>query len=1065
MVFGQNSKWKFKADRYFDRLAYSQAIDLYQRHLKKYDDPEAVLRLAECYRLTKQYNEAAKWYERVMSLDYQPSITRYHYAHTLMQQGRLEEAAKMFESYTFLEPNDQRGENYSNALKRFDQLLDDSTFYTIDLLPINTEYSDFGAWPHDGQVVFASSRKEGSVFYQNFDWLDAPFLSFYHARPKGEDTTHWSVPKPLKGDINSRYHESNFTQADSGRVYFTRNNYFQKRKGESEQGIILLKIYSGRMDGWEVNDIREFPYNSDNYSLTHPCLSRDGKTIYFTSDMPGGFGGKDIYKCEWINGGWGQPQNLGNLVNTPGDEMFPFIHEDGSLYFSSDGHPGMGHLDNFVVRLTSKSQQVVNLGYPINSPYDDFAIYMQEDKEGGYFSSNRPSKYGDDDIYSFTMIRPVIEIIVLDSVAQLPIENAEIIVNDYQFQTTDTFLTDLNGEITFKTDFGGDFDAHINTLEFSPEFLEMSTRTESNQLVFRYRVVLYNPPPAITALVIDEETQERLPGARVDIIKLINNDTIRRVADRNGRIAVKLEETTYYEISVRAQGYLNYTNRFSTTQWALDGDTIIPMKLTKLEFNKPYAIDNIHYDFDKFYIKQEYYGPLAELAKTLLDNPTLVIELGSHTDCRGSDTYNEWLSSQRAKSARNILINMGVAPERIHAKGYGEYVLANHCRDGVPCTDDEHYQNRRTEFKIIGTISDVDMEHSTLYTDERILGIEEAPDYTPEKRDELPGSRIYKGGWVKQGPPKTEEWNPNLQRDIENKRKKDQEEKNQPVTEKQAEPVKKQPEKAPEPVVKQEELPVNPVQEPVVVKKEENALQESSVKPIGRERENGHDEQPPYHAPEGKEELPHDDSQRNPATEQPSEPVKVVEQPKVEQPAEINPVEEKVEEVAIPDRVEEVAEEPVRSKPLDANLTEDEPFVLGDLPPEMNRLEDNESANKQTKFDRGESSVGTSGIENHLPDYRYEFGNAGADTTMYVKIQIGAFKGELGASALDRLKEYKPYLEHTVENELNVYRVGDFLNYQEAEEAQKKIRSYGFGTFITVWKNGKQLSFLDLQQE
>ncbi len=708
------ARLKRKGDALYAKLAYELAIPYYEHYLKKADNNDATMKLANCYRLTHNYDKAAEWYGKVVLIQNAPPISYYYAGHALMQQGNLEAAKEMFAMYDGLAMDDKRGKNFVQAIDRYADLLKDSMRVELKAMPFNTPDSEFGIFPYQKGYIIAAAHQENAAVVREFNWLKTPFLNFYFVT-HGEDSTGWTTPELIKGDVNTRYHESNFTMADgSTEFFFTRNNFIDKQKGKSEEGVIKLKLYKGQINDLETSAIEELPLNSDDYSTTHPSISADGQTLYFASDMPGGEGGKDIYYCTRAGDGWSAPVNMKD-INTSGDEMFPFIQKDGTFYFSSDGHPGLGHLDIFYVK-PQGDRQVVNMGFPINSAWDDFAFYMDGNNEDGFLSSDREGGQGRDDIYQFKLRRPVLEIYVLDSIAELPIEGATVRVRDLTDNSEQSFVTDSSGAYSFKTYFAHAFEITVETPEFGITKTTMSTDAASGELVFRKDVNLWTPPPSITGLVIDDSTQERLPGSEVEFVDLRRKENQIRVADRNGRFHIKLEPSTYYEINVRKKGYMTYTARVSTTLNAFDGDTIIPLKLEKIPFNKPIRLKNIHYDFDKWTIRADAYNDLIYLANLMKKNPTLIVELGSHTDCRGSDSYNQVLSQKRAVSARIFLIDLGIDPMRIQAKGYGESQISNQCKDGVACAEPLHDDNRRTEFKIIGEIEGVDMKNSVLET-------------------------------------------------------------------------------------------------------------------------------------------------------------------------------------------------------------------------------------------------------------------------------------------------------------------------------------------------------------
>lgn len=709
---------KRKADAYYDKLSYELAIPYYEHYLKKHTDDVSTMRLAECYRLTHDYPNAAKWYDKVILISNHPPISYFYYGHALLQTGDLENAKEMFSEYSKLFPEDPRGRNFLQAIAKRDQLLEDSARKVVTHLPINSIHADFGAFPYQEGIIIASAREVGLPVRQSFNWLDTPFLNFFWTTCK-KDSSHWAKPDYIKGDVNTRYHESNFTKADDGgtEFYFTRNNFVEKEKGKSQEGVIKLKLYKGTINGLETTNIEELPFNSDQYSCTHPSISRDGITLYFVSDMPGGEGGKDIYYVSREGNGWSAPVNM-EAINTPGDEVFPFIHPDGTLYFSSDGHPGLGHLDIFSVKLGGGTMQAENMGYPVNTAYDDFAFFLAADHENGFMSSDRPGGEGGDDIYKVQLMLPALEIIVMDSIADLPIIGARVTVTDVTSNSRYDLVTDSLGKARIETSYDHTFEIVVETDEFEARQVAASTFPAADERLFEKRIDLSSPPPSITAIVIDEETKKRLVGAEIELIHLRVNDRSLRKTDANGRVHLRLDPFTYYEMNVRYPGYLAYSQRVSTTKTTFEGDTIIPLKLERIVFNKPIRLENIKYDFDKWTIRADAYNDLLYLADLMKKNPTIIVELGSHTDSRGSDEYNQSLSQKRANAARYFLVDQGIDPARIQAKGYGESKPSNCCQDGQTCSEEEHQRNRRTEFTIVGTIDGIDMERSTLATDE-----------------------------------------------------------------------------------------------------------------------------------------------------------------------------------------------------------------------------------------------------------------------------------------------------------------------------------------------------------
>ncbi|MFC7526999.1 OmpA family protein, partial [Parapedobacter sp. GCM10030251] len=354
----------------------------------------------------------------------------------------------------------------------------------------------------------------------------------------------------------------------------------------------------------------------------HAALSGDGSILYFVSDMPGGRGGTDIwYSQRRADGSWGAPVNAGAVINSAGDELFPNIGPDGTLYYSSDGFAGMGGLDVF--EATGSGQQWSgprNLRYPVNSPGDDFAyITTYEGDEGiaGYLSSNRRGGKGSDDIYSFTFEKPRI-VIILQGTAS------------------------------------------------------------------------------------DKNTKDRLADVSVTLYDGSREIVARKRTDGSGTFEFVLEGDRQYTVLGQKEKYHGDSARVSTAGITKSDTLEVALLLEPIfEVGRTFELENIYYDFDKHNIRPDAAAVLDELVRTLRDNPTLRIELSSHTDSRGSDAYNMALSQRRAQSAVDYLVSRGIARERMVAQGYGETRLVNGCGNGVPCSREQHQANRRTEVTVL----------------------------------------------------------------------------------------------------------------------------------------------------------------------------------------------------------------------------------------------------------------------------------------------------------------------------------------------------------------------------
>lgn len=411
VVINTFSQRKYTANKYFQEFAYKKAGVLYENIYNKGDDSYLVLsRIADSFYLNSEFENAEIWYEKLINR-HQSEVSSKHifrYALTLKSNGKLEASDKWLLKLSSSEKLDRRALALEKNKNYFVEYTNRAkTFVNIHNLSSNSEYSDFGGFIHENTLYFSSTRpfKGNEKLYQ---WNDQPYLNIYSSTQMEYDDNKIldvNLPKRLQ-DINTKYHESNIIITKDGTtIYFTRVNYDGKKLFSDNEKVSHLKIYKATktLDSW--SDIEELPFNSDDYSIGHPALSPDEKTLYFVSDMPNGYGNTDIYKVPILQDGtYGEPVNLGETINTEGREKFPFIGDDYTLYFSSDGHLGLGALDIFESKLTDVGFSApVNLGVPVNGPLDDFGFIINNQRSAGYFSSNREGGKGDDDIYSFTI--------------------------------------------------------------------------------------------------------------------------------------------------------------------------------------------------------------------------------------------------------------------------------------------------------------------------------------------------------------------------------------------------------------------------------------------------------------------------------------------------------------------------------------------------------------------------------------------------------------------------------------------------------------------------------------
>lgn len=430
-----------KATKAFNEYAYTTAIEKYETLVKKgYTDQQIYQHLGDAHYANARYGEAANWFSKLFELqnatidaDYM-----YKYAQSLKSKKEYKTSNDWMQKFITAKSADVRAKKIKENPDYLIQIEKQSGRYDIKNLSINSAASDFAPALNGDLLVFATARDSGNVTRNIHEWDKQPFLNLYIASPTSED--YGNVTK-LGKNVNKKMHESSavFT-TDGSTVYFTRNNSKNGNFSRDEKGVSRLKIYSAKVSGGVWSEITELPFNSDNYSTAHPTLSPDEKTLYFASDMPGTLGQSDIFSVALnADGTVGTPVNMGNVINTEARETFPYITSENVLYFASDGHPGLGGLDIYATRIeVMDNSNIVNVGKPVNSEYDDFSIILDQETAKGFFASNREGGKGSDDIYAFTETKKIdlacntrIHGVILDQDTGHPLPGTMVsIVND-----------------------------------------------------------------------------------------------------------------------------------------------------------------------------------------------------------------------------------------------------------------------------------------------------------------------------------------------------------------------------------------------------------------------------------------------------------------------------------------------------------------------------------------------------------------------------------------------------------------------------------------------------------
>ena len=613
-VWSQNSDTK-KADQHFDRFEYVEAIKAYEKLIQKGKATAHVYKqLAIAHQKTSNFEQAEQLYSRYLRINRNPQAEEYlTYAQILLANEDYEDYNEAMHDFADKAPGDARAKAF---LDNHDYLVDLQSMtprFELEKLSLNSEYSDFGGYEVDDKLYFVSARNEKRKTY---GWDKEPALDIFVAENVGGTYLN---PEEIEGDINTQFHEGTMAiTEDSSTIYFTRNDYLDGNYRKDDDGVNHLKIYKASFVNGIFQDIQNISINDISFSNANPALSPDESQLYFSSDRPGGYGASDLYVVD-INedGSFGSPRNLGATINTAGRENFPFIDEEGMLYFSSDGHLGLGGFDIYYAKQESGDfLPPQNLGLPLNSNADDFAFSFKEMEEMGYVSSNRVATKNED-----------------------------------------------------RAD-------HI------------------------YRAQLVHPleQTSITVEVIDVETGSFIDEAQIIAYDTNQDEFSRRYTNVKGLAKNFLPTGEIYDIQVNAKGYESQSNTLTVPSSQMLLRVALVEELSPAEAELLILQERIYFEYDKAEITSEAALELDKLVELLNEYPEINIKVVSHTDERGSESYNMELSQQRAKNTVNHLIENGIDESRLTAEGKGKTEPVNSCKDG--CTDEEHQENRRSEFKI-----------------------------------------------------------------------------------------------------------------------------------------------------------------------------------------------------------------------------------------------------------------------------------------------------------------------------------------------------------------------------
>jgi len=715
----QSNALKLANDLY-DNLAFSDAISKYEEVLVTDSlNAEALIKLANCYRLTNNNKKALQTYAIVVKLAEAQPIHTLFYAQELMAAGKYEEAKICMKNYS----EDERGNIFSLSIENMKKFYRHVDNYDITKVNFNSSKNDFSPAFWNDNIVFTSSRERASLISYKSAWTGHNFDALYFVKLTKDGT--FSKPELFNKDLQSRYNLGTASFSNEGKfMYFTQNNIINNEEVRDTNGRLNLKILQATLNNnGKFGDVKDFFYNNDAYNCAHPAINSDGTILFFSSDMPGGFGGMDIWVSFKKDSLWTQPENLGAEYNSAGNELFPYIFRDSILYYSSNGLEGMGGLDIYKTLLDNTGMpygKLTNLGAPINTPMDDFGIAIMHDGKSGYYSSNFGNTNNDDDILAFKIIKPFINIkgIVADKHTNSAVPFSKITLKNESGEYLDDVISNENGEFTLTAI----HDRNYKIEGFHEDYFCGSPVKVSTQINALEKEV-------IAKLTLEKKVNVNLNIYLTDLSddKPLNNVTIQILNKKNN-------ESSTYSTSALGDCLINLTNlklndslvlkitlskdKYVTKEiekvYFIDKTDVIYLKESigmikvGVKINDLLSINPIYFDFDKHNIRKDAAIELDKVVALMKQYPDIKIELGSHTDCRGKKDVNMKLSVKRARASANYIVSKGISRKRINYKGYGETQLINDCdcktKRPTPCSKEEHALNRRTEFIIIGEI-------------------------------------------------------------------------------------------------------------------------------------------------------------------------------------------------------------------------------------------------------------------------------------------------------------------------------------------------------------------------
>lgn len=689
-----------KAAKAIMHADFKQAAAIYEEIIAANPNNAPAKRLlADIYLTLNERENAEKWLGQLAAGPNAAAAYKFSYAQVLMANGKTEEAKKMYLEFAEIAPNDSRAKFFKHNPDYLEKLLKVSSPYILtNIGAINTEHSEMCAVSYGNSIVFSSNKQsgKGNKYYDLYSSLKS-------------NETNYESPQKMKSQINSSMHDGPvvFTK-EQNYVYVTRSETKGSGCACGKDKINHFKIYEGYIGDGNNDKFKQISFANEGYSIGHATLSADDNTMIFSSNMLGGFGESDLYITSKVDGRWSTPINLGKEVNSPGREVFPFLSADGDLYFSTDGRIGLGGLDVYkAVKKDNRYANIYNMGMPINSVDDDFGIYFNDDESAGYLSSNRKEGKGGDDIYAIGKAAKMnMEVTLVDALSKEELTGGQVELFDLERKTLTIKTSGDFGSVKFELDEYTPYKIKSKKEGYKAKEISFKTlgRNVEKQTV---RVPLRKDGGIVLIITVQDNEGNNLPAAAVTVEEEITKMKKTVKTNDQGKATVTLSPDRNYKILATKRvpdmtiSYSVSTEKISTEGIVEPFTMYVNLKIEKFVEGTVTEIPSVYYDVNSSGIRYDAVMPLEKLITILKKNPKMMIEIRSHTDSRGDDNVNLSLSSSRASAMAQYIIDKGISANRITSKGYGETELKNRCSNGVNCSEKEHQENRRTEFKIL----------------------------------------------------------------------------------------------------------------------------------------------------------------------------------------------------------------------------------------------------------------------------------------------------------------------------------------------------------------------------